>query len=166
MTSCAHLLVCWQTLSHGQGQHFSKLLQKRAGSAKVLTKNQGKNWPVPPVFAKGSLRQPVVRRKPEEPKLNWRLLVPHRHCQDRWRPPAFTSVTILGRSFWGLWSVCRPEAEVDVTCSRDIAFPHRIFLDPGRDRLPTVLNNLRTKRTLALTNWLRNFRKHLDAFPA
>merc|ERR1711923_551164 len=81
------------------------------------------------------------QKKPEEPKLNWRLLVPHRHRQDRWRPPAFTRLTILGRSFRVLWSVCPPEAEVDVTHSRDIASPHRIFSDPGRDRLATVLNS-------------------------
>merc|ERR1711923_153822 len=93
-----------------------------------------------PFSEKGLLCQPVCR-KPEEPKLNWRLLVPHRHRQDRWRPPAFTRLTILGRSFRVLWSVCPPEAEVDVTHSRDIASPHRIFSDPGRDRLATVLNS-------------------------
>ena len=63
LTEILYCTFGWALASPGKCQHFSKLLQKRAGSAKVLTKNQGKNWPVPPVFAKGSLRQPVVRRK-------------------------------------------------------------------------------------------------------
>ena len=143
---------------------FPNFCKNGQGLQRCQTKTNGKNWPVPPVFAKGLLHQPICR-KPEEPKLNWQLLVCHRHCQDRWRPPAFTSVTILGQSFWGLWSVCCPEAKIDGTCSRDVAFPHRTFFDPSSDRRTSVLKNFRTKSTLALTNWLRHFRKHFDSVP-
>ena len=55
LTEILYCTFGWALASPGKCQHFSKLLQKRAGSAKVLTKKHGTNLPVLLVFAKGGL---------------------------------------------------------------------------------------------------------------
>ena len=52
LTEILYCTFGWALASPGKCQHFSKLLQKRAGSAKVLTKKHGTNLPVHLVFAK------------------------------------------------------------------------------------------------------------------
>ena len=55
LTEILYCTFGWALASPGKCQHFSKLLQKRAGSAKVLTKKHGTNLPVLLVFAKFGL---------------------------------------------------------------------------------------------------------------
>ena len=52
LTEILYCTFGWALASPGKCQHFSKLLQKRAGSVKVLTKKHGTNLPVLLVFAK------------------------------------------------------------------------------------------------------------------
>ena len=52
LTEILYCTFGWALASPGKCQHFSKLLQKRAGSVKVLTKKHGTNLPVLLIFAK------------------------------------------------------------------------------------------------------------------